>query len=388
MKEQIMKRTGQHKYRQGFGIASRLAYTIMILGLFLFAGIAAAATPPLLPLNSTGDLFVMDNGSDSILRITPAGNVSIEVSEAQIMAVTGEVNAGLSNRGLAFDANNAMYFTDSESDTILKKIPGGPLTVLTTQAAVYAAIGETDASLQGIAFGSDGFLYVIEAEYDTVLRVDPNTGAVTVYVPNADFLTASGATYIDLQCGIVGAEGGIIYVASDEEINAIFRIVLGSPPVVSVLVSGVPFNDLDVYMTRAPNGDLIIADNSGADTIYRVTPAGVVSVFLSKAQLDAVAGQDVDLEGGIAFDSGGYFYVAEENTDSILRFSPALNGVVWISAAAMQAVTGEDVDLGGAVAFNQGGSVAVPTMTEWGILIFILFAGLGSVVYLRKARRA
>ena len=381
----IIKKTGQHKC---FGIASRLAFTIMILGLFLFSGIAAAATPPLLPFNSTGDLFVMDNGGYNILRITSAGNVFIEVSEAQITAATGSVDVSLSNRGLAFDANNAMYFTDGESDTILKKIPGGPLTVLTTQAAVLAATGDTEASLRGIAFGSDSFLYVIETETDTVLRVDPNTGAVTVYVPNSAFLTASGETNIDLQCGIVGAEGGIIYVASDDDIDAIFRIALGSPPVVSVLVSGTPFNDLDVYMTRAPNGDLIIADNSGADTIYRVTPAGVVSVFLSKAQLDAVTGEDVDLEGGIAFDSVGNFYVAEAETDSILRFNPALNGVVWISAAAMEAVAGEDVDLGGAIAFNQGRDVAVPTMTEWGILIFILFAGLGSVAYLRKARMA
>ena len=384
-----MKRTGQHKYRQGFGIASRFAYTIMILGLFLFAGIAAAATPPLLPFNSTGDLFVMDNGGDNILRITPAGNVSIEVSEAQIMAATGAGSGSFSNRGLAFDANDAMYFTEPESDTILKKIPGGPLTVLTTRAAVLAATGDTEASLRGIAFGSDGFLYVIEADTDSLLRVDPNTGAVTVYVPNSAFLTASGAATIELGCPIVGAEGGIIYVASDNDIDAIFRIVPGSPPVVSVLVSGTPpFDDLDVYMTRAPNGDLIIASD-GSDTIHRVTPAGVVSVFLSEAQLEAVTGQDVDLEGGIAFDSAGYFYVAEETTDSILRFDPALNGVVWRSAAAMQAVTGEAVDLSGAIAFNQQGrSVSVPTMTEWGILIFILFAGLGSVVYLRKARRA
>jgi hypothetical protein len=41
------------------------------------------------------------------------------------------------------------------------------------------------------------------------------------------------------------------------------------------------------------------------------------------------------------------------------------------------------VDQGGP---GQGG-VAVPTMTEWGIIIFILLAGVGSVYYLRRQSR-
>ena len=31
---------------------------------------------------------------------------------------------------------------------------------------------------------------------------------------------------------------------------------------------------------------------------------------------------------------------------------------------------------------------AVPTMTEWGMIIFVVFAGLGSVYYMRKQKRA
>jgi len=33
-------------------------------------------------------------------------------------------------------------------------------------------------------------------------------------------------------------------------------------------------------------------------------------------------------------------------------------------------------------------SVAIPTMTEWCMIIFIALAGLGSVYYLRRQRRA
>lgn len=50
-----------------------------------------------------------------------------------------------------------------------------------------------------------------------------------------------------------------------------------------------------------------MSDDGGADTIFRVTPAGVVSTFLSEAAIEAVIGGDADLEGGIAFDSLGNF---------------------------------------------------------------------------------
>ena len=45
----------------------------------------------------------------------------------------------------------------------------------------------------------------------------------------------------------------------------------------------------------APNGDIIVSDDSGATTIYRVTQAGVVTEFLSEEQIEAVVGQNADI---------------------------------------------------------------------------------------------
>ena len=36
----------------------------------------------------------------------------------------------------------------------------------------------------------------------------------------------------------------------------------------------------------------------------------------------------------------------------------------------------------------QQGPSAIPTMTEWGMITFVLFAGLGAVYYLRKRQTA
>lgn len=293
-----------------------------------------------------------------------------------------------SNSGIAFDAAGAMYFVESNSDSVLKRATNGTLTVLTSEAAIIAAAGGT-GDPDGIAFGSDGFLYVNDDGSDSVLRINPSTGAVTVHVNQAALVAPLAITSVDMKSSIVGAEGGIIYSASDADPDAIFAITSAGVP--SVLASGTPpFNDLDVFMTRAQNGDLIIADNAGSDTIHRVTPAGVVSTFLSEAQLEAVTGADVDLEGGIAFDSSGNFYVADEASESILRFNSALNGSVWIPAAAMQAVTGVVPDLEAGIAFAIGTTpAAIPTINQWGMIILLLvLAGIAILTLRRRAHVA
>ncbi len=378
--------------------------TTILLSLFMFCLICSAdkaisATPPLVPFNNTGDLFVLDHGSDSILRITPAGDITIEVTTAEITAVTGELNVYFNDSGIAFDAAGAMYFAESESNSIMKKATDGTLAVLTSENDMITVTGEIEADPEGIAFGSDGFLYVNEHESNSVLRINPSTGAVTVLVDRDTLILLlptpppPDTARVAMQSSIVGAEGGMIYSASDGIPDAIFAITSGGVP--SLLANGTPpFNDLDVFMTRAQNGDLIISDNSGADTIHRVTPAGVVTTFISKAELDAiVAPNSVDLEGGIAFDSSGNFYVAEENTDSILKFDSTLNGSIWIREAAIQAVTGVIPDLDGGIAFAPGVPPAiptdVPTINQWGMIILsLLMAGAALWIMRRKQTAA
>jgi len=147
----------------------------------------------------------------------------------------------------------------------------------------------------------------------------------------------------------------MVYTASDATPDAIFAISPGGAP--SVLASGDPFKDLDVFMTRAPGGDLIICDNSSADVVYRVDPStGDLSIFLTEAQILAAIGYpgqtDVDLEGGIAFDSQGYFYLAEEDSDNIGKFDSSGNGEIFVSGSDMGAATGEDnADLEAGIAF-------------------------------------
>ena len=324
--------------------------------------VSAANAYSLLPPPLTGGLYVTDSGSDSILYISPLGDVSVAITTQEILAVTGQESVSFRSKGIAFDSLRNLYFTQRTAqpvgvtgfyDALLKKTPGG-LTMLATDEQIMTATGAAYASPTGLAFGTDGMLYTPDdiTGAGSVLRVDPVTGAVSVFVSNATLVSALGAE-MDLEVGIVGGLDGALYGLSDGVPDTVFKI--DAAGAVSVLADGAPFMDLDVYMTRAPNGDLIIADNHDADTIHRVTPAGVVSTFLSKAAMEAVAGGPVDLEAGLAFDSDGNFYLAEENTDSILKFEPvggSWTGSVWVSAADIEAVTGVMPILNGGIAFD------------------------------------
>lgn len=67
----------------------RSVLTMALLFTLLVAGMTQAAKPPLLPFDNTGDPFVTDSGSASILGITPGGTVTIAVTRAEIEDVAG-----------------------------------------------------------------------------------------------------------------------------------------------------------------------------------------------------------------------------------------------------------------------------------------------------------
>ncbi len=344
----------------------------------ILAAVSPAAADPLLPFSRTGDLFVLDDGSDSVLRIGSDGSVSVAISKAEILAVTGQPNVGFFALGIAFDGvvGGAMVFTEGLSDAVLKWADGS-LTILTTEAAIAVATGSPDAEPRGLAFDSDGSLFAnvttlsgSPIDFDAVLKIDPATGDVSLHVSQAQLepLVPNPNPLFDpvnLEVAIVGGPGGVIYTASRTLPDVIFEIAADGTP--SFLAGGSTsiFGDFD-YMTRALNGDLIIADDQGPSgggllggAIFRVTPAGVVSTFISEVQIVAVTGDTAaTLEGGMAFDSLGNFYVVESRSDSILKFDSSLNGRIFVSAADIQAVTGVAPNLNSGIAFEPAPSIA------------------------------
>ena len=239
--------------------------------------------------------------------------------------------------------------------------------MIASEQDIENATGESHVDLKSLTIGQDGNVYVSDDASDSILRIDPATGGVSVLISERALDDLPGIHDVDLDGGIVTGLDGTIYAASDGDPDAIFAInpVTGEA---TVLASGSPFDDLDVYMTIAPNGDLIVADDSGASTIYSIPTSGEdkgeVSVFLSAEDIAAVTGHShVDLEGGIGFDGDGNFFVAEEDSDAVIKFSgfdfetgtiDASTGEIFVSKSDLQQLVGGSPDLEGGMAFGGG----------------------------------
>ena len=96
--------------------------------------------------------------------------------------------------------------------------------------------------------------------------------------------------------------------------------------------------------------------------------------------------------GGVAVESNGQILVADPDAGTngqgaLFRVNPISGARTLLSdfgAGANQGIEPEGV----AVFQRKATAIAVPTMTEWGIIIFMLFAGLGAVYYLKRQRKA
>ena len=358
-----------------------------------------------IPFTTTTDMYILNSaqGSEGILKITSAGVVSVFKTEAQILAASssGVTDLSFAGHGIAFDSNGVIYFTAGGAEEVFKVATDGSISVLASTAAVSAVTGEAAFDPSGLTVGSNGNLFVVDREgSDRVLEINSTTGAISVFTSGAAITAVAGITASNLQGGgIVAGPSGAIFVANQssdsaahESDDALIQIDASGTP--SILANTADFTDPDAYITRASNGDILVADDvvAGSHKVLRVTSGGTVSTFLSSAQLDAAStAPNADLNGGIAFDSDGNFYLSDLAGDNILKFSSGtLDSSVFVSKSDIQTALGisGDPSLQGmafAPEVSGGGS---PIPEPMSLVLLGLTCAVGVALSVRRARMA
>lgn len=296
------------------------------------------------PVGFPGPLFVIDNSEENerVLRIDSGGNVAVEIPTSTIRDAVGlgEMDTETPELlGIAFDASGNMFLTDNYSDSLLKW-NGTILTQHVNEMQITTAAGGGGGNPRGITF-SGGSIFLVDTSTDSILKVDPdNSGSVSLHAASDDF---TGGGIDDVNFGTpISAHDGRLYVASDfvkmqsmmpdDNQNVVFQINNAMPLMTSTVKEdpgdGSLFEDLDKFMTVAPNGDVIIfddgddsADGSPRNSILRVNPTtGDVSTFLEETRITEITGNNNANIWGMSFDREGNFYAADSNDDAILKW--------------------------------------------------------------------
>ncbi|MBI1336265.1 MAG: hypothetical protein GC164_04805 [Phycisphaera sp.] len=345
--------------------------------------LAFVAPAKALPHAQTGDLYLLEYGRGAIVRIDGSGTPTIGVARSTIAAATGGAGVDFENRGIVFDAAGNMYFTEGVSRSILKRATDGTVSVLSSQSNIAGVTGHASANPRGVDIAADGNLYVTDSVSNSVLKVNPTTGATSVFANEASLLAAAvaanttpadGTRVVSIKTGIAATPNGKLYVVSDGDPDTVFELDTLAAAAPKVVAAGLPLFDLDLFASTNPLNNQVVIGNDGSggggdaghasnppkqpDQYFTLDPTGPsLNVFINEAALDALASLaagvpvNVDLEGGTAFDRFGNFYFGDLTTNSIYKVDPSLNGSLFVSATSLQNLTGVAPDFEGGMAF-------------------------------------
>lgn len=324
--------------------ASRLLYAL-VLALIL---VAPAAAQDLfvqvdLELNAGGEESA---GGCSILRVSPGGMLTEWVSNDEILAATGETTADCDDTDIAAGPDGTLYFAEDVSHDILRVDTAGNVSVFVDAATIDAVVGTTSDIDNGMDFGSDGNLYAADEDCNCIIRITVPGGMVTVEVTEVEIEAVFSGTDVDPNGGLARRDDGALFFTQDNDPNTIFAV---SPlGVVSVLAedtdietaTGDTSTDLDLGIALS-GGNLFVLEDSSGSVLQVATADGAVSVLADEAAIIAATGADgSDSEGGIAVGPGGDLFVGDDGfSDSLQR---DLNHILRITQAGAVSVFVDD----------------------------------------------
>lgn len=142
--------------------------------------------PTSIAVDATGNVFVTDNANAAIRKITPKGEVTVfagKPGETGTKDGTGGDARFTTPRGIAIDLAGNLYVADEGSSTIRKITPAGVVTTLAGLAGSPGSQNGTGSAAQfgaprGLAVDVAGNVYVADTDNHLIRKITPS-GAVT-----------------------------------------------------------------------------------------------------------------------------------------------------------------------------------------------------------------
>ncbi len=291
-----------------------------------------------------------DGGNHVIRKITPTGVVTTLAGSAGAMGSADGIGGAARFEipaGIATDTSGNIYVADQGNHTIRKITSLGVVTTLAGTAGITGSANGIGAAASfhspvDIATDIHGNIYVADYGNHNIRKITPE-GVVT---------TLAGTTYIDLHSpasffipsAVATDAAGNVYV-TDVYHNEIRKITQAG--VVTTLAGAIGGGNVDGTGAAARflnptgiaidrDGNAFVAD-TGNNTIRKITSEGIVTTLAGTAGVAGYAdgvGATASFRGpyGVAVDIDGNVYVADGGSHVIRKITPA--GVTTTLAGA------------------------------------------------------
>jgi uncharacterized protein (TIGR03437 family) len=370
---------------------------------------ASLVTPYAVTLDSSGNIYFVENG-DSVIR-------KVTVSTGVITTIVGNATAGFSGdgstatkaqlnfpTGMALDSSGNIYIADSLNFRI-RKVSGTTISTIGGNGVLsYSGDGGpgTSAQLntpQAVAVDTSGNFYIADTLNNVVRKVTA-TGVVSTVAGNGTAGYggdggAATAAQLNRPQGIAVDSSGNIYVADTQ--NARVRKISGGT-ISTVAGNGTPGYGGDggaasaaqlfvpIGLALDASGNLYIADftNNRVRKVSGGTITTVAGDGLSGYSGDGGPATSAKLNGptGVAVDASGNIYIADLNNNAVREVTGG--NIMTVAGSGLPGVSGDGGPATAALVGNPSG-IAVDSAGNFYIgsgsaTVRKVYAGTGIII--------
>jgi len=300
---------------------------------------ASFNSPFSVSVDSSGNVYVADYSNNRIRKITPTGVVTTLAGSGNATFVdgTGAAAGFYWPSGVAVDSSGNVYVADYGSNRIRKITSAGVVTTLAGSGAASFADG-INASFNspiGVGLDNSGNVYVADFANQRIRRIEVLGTEVATLAGNGTPAIVEGTgqfASFNVPNGVAVDSAGNMYVADHN--NHKIRKITPSGVVSTLAGSGFgTFADGTGISASFNNPNGLCVDSSGnvyvADKfnqrIRKITPTGQVSTLAGSGNATFADGTGAsasfNVPAGTAVDSSGNVYVADASNNRIRKIT-------------------------------------------------------------------
>jgi len=348
-------------------------------------------------VDTNGNLYVADSDNHTIRAVTPAGAVTTLAGLAGVPGTNdGTGSAAQFNQpfGVAVDSASNLYVGDYNNHTIRKMTPVGTNWMVSTLAGLAGVSGTNDGTgntarffnPSGVAMDAAGNVYVADYSNHTIRQVTP-AGMVTTLAGLAGSFGAANGTGSSARfyhpSGVAVDSATNVYVAD----SGYYIIRCVTPAGVVTTPAGLAGNSGSADGTgnsarfyypygvaTDTNGNVYVADYAN-NTIRKMTPVGtnwMVNTLAGLAGNNNSGSADgtgsaarFNSPYGVAVDSAGNVYVADEGNNEIRKGFPAISAPVIVTGSLAFSGTQFSFNLTGPAGQTVVVEASIDLMNDW-----------------------